>query len=162
MLQPASVITLTHPQSSYLHSTLPYLWRRKWQPTPVFSPGESHGQRATCPMVTRVGHHWVTNPPLTLYGLPSGGSVVKNPPARQETIPGLGRSPGGGHGNPLQYSCLENPMDRGAWWSTVHRVAKNWTWLKWLSTHACPTLRNTNSNKPSRHQTSHLLWRSLS
>ena len=37
-------------------------------------------------------------------------------------ITGLGRSPEGGHGNPLQYSCLENPMDKGAWWSTVHRV----------------------------------------
>ena len=48
----------------------------------------------------------------------SGGSVVKNTPAMQEdsrqgSIPGLGRSPGGGHGNPLQYSCPENPMDRG-------------------------------------------------
>ena len=40
------------------------------------------------------------------------------------SIPGVGRSPGGGHGNPLQYSCLENPMDRGAWWTTVHKVAK--------------------------------------
>jgi len=39
-------------------------------------------------------------------------------------IPGWGRSPGGGHGNPLQYSCLENPMDRGAWRTTVHKVAK--------------------------------------
>ena len=39
-------------------------------------------------------------------------------------IPGLGRSPGGGHDNPLQYSCLENPLDRGAWWATVHGVAK--------------------------------------
>ena len=39
-------------------------------------------------------------------------------------IPGYGRSPGGGHGNPLQYSCLGNPMDRGAWWATVHGVAK--------------------------------------
>ena len=43
------------------------------------------------------------------------------------SIPGLGRSPGGGHGNPLQYSCLENPMDRGAWWAMVHRVEKNRT-----------------------------------
>ena len=43
------------------------------------------------------------------------------------SIPGLGRSLGGGHGNPLQYSCLENPMDRGAWWATVHRVAKSQT-----------------------------------
>ena len=40
-------------------------------------------------------------------------------------IPGSGRSPGEGHGKPLQYSCLENPMDRGAWWTTVHRVAKS-------------------------------------
>ena len=42
-------------------------------------------------------------------------------------IPGLGRSPGGEHGNPLQYSCLENPLDRGAWWATVHGVAKSRT-----------------------------------
>ena len=45
------------------------------------------------------------------------------------SIPGLGRSLGGGHGNPLQYSCLENPLDRGAWWATVHRLTKSWTWL---------------------------------
>ena len=42
-------------------------------------------------------------------------------------IPGFGRSPGGGHCNPLQYSCLENPMERGAWQTTAHRVAKSWT-----------------------------------
>ena len=42
-------------------------------------------------------------------------------------ISGLGRSPGRGHDNPLQDSCLENPMDRGAWWATVHRVAQSWT-----------------------------------
>ena len=59
--------------------------------------------------------------------------VVKNPPANAEdlkdegSIPRWGRSPGGGHGNPLQYSCLKNPMDRGAWWDTVHTVAKSWT-----------------------------------
>ena len=53
------------------------------------------------------------------------------------SIPGLGRSPGGGHGNPLQYSCLENFTDRGAWWATVHRVAKSWTRLKQLSMHTC-------------------------
>ena len=47
-----------------------------------------------------------------------------------DSIPGLGRSSGGSHGNPLQYFCLENPMDRGAWWATVQRVAKNWTLLK--------------------------------
>ena len=60
-----------------------------------------------------------------------GGSVVKNLPANAEDtrdkdlIPGLGRSPGVGNGNPLQYSCLRNPMDRGAWWATVHRVTKS-------------------------------------
>ena len=51
------------------------------------------------------------------------------------SIPRSGRSPGEGHGNPLQYSCLENPMDRGAWWATVHSVAKSLTWLTRLSTH---------------------------
>ena len=57
--------------------------------------------------------------------------VVKNPPDKAGnirdigSIPGSGRSSGGGHGNPLQYSCLGNPMDREAWWATVDRVAKN-------------------------------------
>ena len=50
-------------------------------------------------------------------------------------IPGLGRSPEGGHGNPLQYSCLENPKDRETWWAVVHRVTKSRTRLKRLSTH---------------------------
>ena len=49
-------------------------------------------------------------------------------------IPGPGRSPGGAQGNPLQYSCLENPMDRGAWWATVHGVTKNQTQQKQLRT----------------------------
>ena len=48
-----------------------------------------------------------------------------------------GRSPRGGPGNPLQYSCLENPMDRGDWWARVHRVAKSWIQLKQLSMHTC-------------------------
>ena len=61
--------------------------------------------------------------------------VVKNPTANAGDardlglIPAWGRSPGGGHGNPLQDSCLENPMDRGAWWAMVHRVAKSQTQL---------------------------------
>ena len=64
-----------------------------------------------------------------------GGAVVRNLPANAgatgdvRSIPGLGRSPGVGNGNPLQYSCLENPMIRGAWWATVHGVAKSWAWL---------------------------------
>ena len=67
--------------------------------------------------------------------------VVKNPPAIAgdirdvDSIPGSGRSPGGGHRNPLQCSCLEDPMDRGAWWAIVHGFAKGQTRLKPLSTH---------------------------
>ena len=65
--------------------------------------------------------------------------VVKNLPANvgdisdTDSIPGWGRSPGGGNGNPLQYSCLENPTDRGAWQATVHRVTESQTQLKQLS-----------------------------
>ena len=50
-------------------------------------------------------------------------------------ISGSRKSPGGGHRNPLQYSCLENPTDRGAWWATVQRVANRWTWLKQFNTY---------------------------
>ena len=61
-----------------------------------------------------------------------GGSEVKAPACNAGdlgSIPGLGRSPREGNGNPLQYSCLENPMDGGAWWATVHGVTKSWTRL---------------------------------
>ena len=57
-----------------------------------------------------------------------GGSVIKNPPANAGdvcSIPGSGRSPEEGNGNPLQYSCLENPMDGGAWQATVHSIAES-------------------------------------
>ena len=62
-----------------------------------------------------------------------GGSVIINPPANAGDvglIPGLGRSPGEGNGYPLQYSYLENPMDRGIWQATVHGDAQRWTQLK--------------------------------
>ena len=68
--------------------------------------------------------------------------VVKNPPANagdigeEGLIPESGRSPGGGNGNPLQYSYLENPMDKGAWQAAVHRVTQSGIQLKWFSTHA--------------------------
>ena len=68
-----------------------------------------------------------------ISGAPQVPLVVKNWPAtagdviNAGSIPGSGRDPGGGHGNPFQYSCLENPMDRGAWWAMVHRVMKNRT-----------------------------------
>ena len=69
--------------------------------------------------------------------------VVKSPPAKAGdtrdagSVPGSGRSLGGGRGNPLQHSCLATPMDRGAWRTTIHSVTQSWTRLKELSTHAC-------------------------
>ena len=66
----------------------------------------------------------------------SGGVSGKEPTSKAghtggaDLIPGWGRSPGGGKGNPLRYYCLESPMDRGAWQATVHRAAKNWTCLR--------------------------------
>ena len=69
---------------------------------------------------------WASQGVVVVKNLPAYGGDVR----AVGSIPGLGRSPGGGHGNPLQYSCLENPMDRGAWWATVHRVAKSQTQVK--------------------------------
>ena len=72
--------------------------------------------------------------------------MVKDPPANAGdirdavSVPGLGRSPGEGNDNPLQYSCLGNPMDRETWQAVVHRATKSWTLLKRLSTHACSFL----------------------
>ena len=76
----------------------------------------------------------VSGPDLLIFcmilGFP-GGSVVKIDNAgHMSLIPGLRRSPGGGNGNLLQYSCLEYPMDRGAWWATVHGVGKSQARLK--------------------------------
>ena len=68
---------------------------------------------------------------MEFWGFP-GGSEVKASACNVGdlgSIPGLGRSPGEGNGNPLQYSCLENPMDGGAWWAAVHGVAKSQTQL---------------------------------
>ena len=72
----------------------------------------------------RVGHDW--SDVVVVVVIP-GGSVIKNLPANagdSGLIPGLGRSPEEGNGNPLQYSCLQSPMDRGAWWATVQGVAR--------------------------------------
>ena len=88
-----------------------------------------------------------------------GGASIKNPPANSRgikdvgLIPGSERSSGGGHGNPLQYSFLENPMDRGAWWATVCRVAKSWTQQKWLSSHAQQPNSLSKIRKVSPHHT---------
>ena len=75
--------------------------------------------------------HKVSLGTRALWGFPSGSDSKESAcnPGELGWIPGWGRSPGGGHGNPLQYSCLENPGDRGAWWATVHGVAKSQTRL---------------------------------
>ena len=80
-----------------------------------------------------------SSPHLLQLGFP-GGSEVKvsaSNVGHLGSIPGLGRSPGEGNGNPLHYSCLENPMDGGAWWATVHSVAKSWTQLSMTHEKAC-------------------------
>ena len=79
---------------------------------------------------------------ITTLGASQVAPVVKNPPAivvearGEHPIAGSGRSPGVGNGYPLQYSCLENSMDRGAWQDTVHGVAKRWTQLRMHCTHS--------------------------
>ena len=70
-------------------------------------------------MVVLVASH----PALVVKNLPANAGDIRD----IGSIPGSGRSPGGGHGNLLQYSCLENPMDRGTWWDAVHRVTKSGT-----------------------------------
>ena len=102
--------------------------------------------RHICPVVIdspiTVANPYNPNNPIILvmvvWSFP-GGLMVKNLPANAKdvgSIPGLERSPGGGNGNPLQYSCLENSKSREAWWAAVHRVAKSQTWLSdWACTH---------------------------
>ena len=87
--------------------------RRRWHPTPVLLPGKSHGWRSL------VGYSpWGREESDTTEWLHFHFSLL---------------CIGEGNGNPLQYSCLENPRDRGAWWAAVYRVAQGWMWLKRLS-----------------------------
>ena len=117
-------------------------WRRKWQPTPVFLPGESQGRGSPmgCRLwgrteldttdVTQQQHHFLQgifpaqglNPGLLHLlrwqrGFPGGsdGKASARNAADPGSVPGSGKSPGEGNGNPLQHSCLEHPMDGGAW-----------------------------------------------
>ena len=98
------------------------------------------------PQPSALGHHGAPSwAPCVTEQLPSsylfygsqGGQESACQAGDSGLIPGLGRSPGGGDGHPLQCSCLENPMDRGAWWAPVHGVAKSWTRLSdWTATAA--------------------------
>ena len=89
-----------------------HLRRRKWQPTPVFLPRESCGQRSLGAAVHRVAKSWTRLKQLSMHACI-----------------------GEGHGNPFQYSCPENPRDRGAWWAARHRVGHDWSDL---AAAACP------------------------
>ena len=74
---------------------------------------------------------------LNLEGIPCGSDGKESACNARDpgSVPRFGRSPGEGYGNPLQYSSLENPMDRGVWWAIVRVVSKSWTWLsKWIKT----------------------------
>ena len=80
----------------------------------------------------KISRSWVSQMVLVVKNMSVNAGGIRNTDLNPES----GRCPGGGHGNPLQYSCLENPMDRGAWQATVHRVAKSQTQLKRLSSHS--------------------------
>ena len=90
-----------------------------------------HRSFFSCAICKKTGKPLLLEGSMINLGNP-GGSVVKNLLANardagvSDSIPGLGRSPGGRKGNPLQYSCLENLTDRGAWWTAFHRIAKSW------------------------------------
>ena len=89
------------------------IWTRQWHSTPVLLPGKSHGQRS-------------------LVGCSPWGLEESDTTERLHFHFSLSRI-GEGNGNPLQYSCLENPRDGGAWWAAVYGVAQSWTRLKRLS-----------------------------
>ena len=112
-------------------------WGRKWQPTPVFLPGESQGRGSLvgCRLWGRTESD-TTEATWQQQHASQVAIVVKNLSASAGdvrdtgSIPGLGKCPGEGNGNPPQYSCLENSVGRGAWRATLHGVAKSQTRLR--------------------------------
>ena len=104
-------------------------WRRQWHPTPVLLPGKSHGRRSL--VGCSPWHHWESDTTEQLHFHFSLSCI------------------GGGNGNPLQCSCLENPRDRGAWWAAVYGVAQRRTRLKRLS---------SSSSSPSMGKTQTLAY----
>ena len=110
-------------------------WRRKWQPTPVFLPGESRGS----------GAWWAA-----IYGVAQSRTQLKRLSSSSSR-----NNLGEGSGTPLQYSCLENPMDGGARWAAVHGVTKSWTRL---SDFTCPFHFHALEKEMATHP-SVLAWR---
>ena len=130
------------------HSSI-LAWKIPW----MVEPGRLQSMESQ-----RVGPDSATS--LSLSGASQLALVVKNPPANAGVLrdPGLipwwWRSPGGGNGNPLQYSCLENPTDRGAWWATVHGVAKSRTQLcDWEQAHKLQLSPFSGNREPDLKQT---------
>ena len=124
----------------FLRSLIKWLWKHRkgrsrsilsiWWPVPAKEP---HSQKSWPPwyifLLLLIRASQVV---LVVQNLPVNAGDIRN----IGSIPGWGRSPGEGHGNPLQYLCLQNPMDRGAWRVMVHRVTKSWTRLKRFSAYA--------------------------
>ena len=118
-LQSLESLGVRHDWATSLYFFTFIHWRRKWQPTPVFLPGESQG--------------WGSLVGCRLWGRTESDMTEAMQQQQQQSpiLPFITRK---GNGNPLQYSCLENPMDRAAWRAMVHGVAESQTGLKWLST----------------------------
>ena len=109
---------------------------KKWNYSPcLFNGSTVRSDYLNCVFKKKTFLYWSIALPWWLSGKESTCHA-----GNSGSILGLGRSPGGGHDKPLRYSCLETPMDRGAWQSIVHWVAKSWTWLKPLSTHSWLTM----------------------
>ena len=139
-LQSMGLLRVGHDRVTSLSLFTFMHWRRKWQPTPRDGGAWWAAVYGVAQSRTRLKRRSSSSSSKVAL-------VVKNLLANARdmrdtgSIPGSGRSLGGGHGNPLQYSCPEKPIDRGDWWATVYGVAKSQTWLKWLSMDAQGYLR---------------------
>ena len=118
------------PYSSPMHESEKWKWSRSVV-SDSLRPHESQHARPPCRSVVS------GSVALLKEDFPGGsdGKATAYNAGDLGSIPGSGSSPGDANGSPLQYSCLENLMDRGVWWATVHKVAQSQTWLKWLNTH---------------------------
>ena len=125
--------SLIHFEFIFVYGVRP--WRRQWQPTPVLLPGKSHGRRIL------MGYPWGCEESDTTERLHFHFSLS-----------GIGE----GSGNPLQYSCLGNPRDGGAWWAAAYGVAQSQTRLKWLSSMVLDLLKC--SSEPWISVVSQIFW----